>query len=136
MKSELYERLDILQEAELISNSVNEYCKTTVDYILGNYSQLNEEKMAIFVTHLAMASQRVLNGKNENPVDDTILNSLKMEAVYDETMNLINKIIDNDVVCFPKSEIGYLQIHLCNLLKVDKRKEEKNENCNWWNAEE
>lgn len=119
MKVELYERLSILEEAGLISNSICKYCMETVDFILQKYEGLNEEKLAIFVTHLAMASQRILDNKIENPVDDSILESLKVEESYEEVLNLINRIVQNEVVTFPDTEIGYLKIHLCNLLKVE-----------------
>ena len=65
----LYERLDILEQAGLITPFVSEQAKKIVELITECGSPMDEEKMAMFTTHIAMAIQRILNGDVENPLE-------------------------------------------------------------------
>lgn len=73
----LYERLDILEQAGLITPFVSEQAKKIVELITECGSPMDEEKMAMFTTHIAMAIQRILNGDVENPLEEAVLEELR-----------------------------------------------------------
>lgn len=62
MKQTLMERLEILQSANLIDEDVFSFCEKVVNYFLDQTSEWPQENMEIFITHLAMAANRVKKG--------------------------------------------------------------------------
>ena len=80
----LYERLDILEQAGLITPFVSEQAKKIVELITECGSPMDEEKMAMFTTHIAMAIQRILNGDVENPLEEAVLEELRKEEAYEK----------------------------------------------------
>lgn len=117
MREELFERLEIMENANLISSAVSNYCMDIIKVVYDYKNTVDGDKMAIFITHLAIASQRVNDGRSENPIDESIIELLVQEEIYPEAMTLLDVILKNEQIVFPESEIGYLKIHLCNLVK-------------------
>lgn len=76
---------------------------------------MDEEKMAMFTTHIAMAIQRILNGDVENPLEEAVLEELRKEEAYEKADEVAEKIYDIIEVEFPETEKEYLVVHLCNL---------------------
>ena len=73
MKTEMYERIEILQVNRVISEKVADYAKRIVDRILLEMPEAEQEKLEMFITHLAMAGKRAEEGTEENPIDEAIL---------------------------------------------------------------
>ena len=111
----LYERLDILEQAGLITPFVSEQAKKIVELITECGSPMDEEKMAMFTTHIAMAIQSILNGDVENPLEEAVLEELRKEEAYEKADEVAEKIYDIIEVEFPETEKEYLVVHLCNL---------------------
>ncbi len=111
------ERLDILLEADMIQEPVYAFVLNFTNKILKEHEGIDSDKLSMFITHLAMATQRVINKQDENEVSESILESLKQEPSYEVALTYYDYIIANSVVEYPKSEKGYLMIHLCNLLE-------------------
>lgn len=132
MKQSLLERLEILHSADLIDEEVVEFCNKVVNYFLEQSSEWPQENMEIFITHLAMAASRSKKGEAEDSINESIVESLMREDVYDEAKVILESILKFTMIEFPKSEIDLLLIHICNMCK--KRRENKNENSNWRNA--
>ena len=107
----LYERLDILEQAGLITPFVSEQAKKIVELITECGSPMDEEKMAMFTTHIAMAIQRILNGDVENPLEEAV----RKEEAYEKADEVAEKIYDIIEDEFPETEKEYLVVHLCNL---------------------
>ena len=58
----LKERMDILQQASVISQEVSDYVKQVIDLLEPSFSE-KESGMEMFTTHLAMATQRIINSR-------------------------------------------------------------------------
>ncbi len=70
----------------------------------------------MFITHLAMAGQRVLDGVVEHPLDNTLLDGIKQEPIYQRAEALKEELLKETDIQFPEAERGFLTVHLCNLL--------------------
>lgn len=115
LQDELNQRLKILEEGGLISSEVTACCKEVINMVLEEKEDVDEEKMSMFVTHLAMALQRVLNKQDENPVDEGILETIKTEPVYPKAAEFSKRMLEICIVEFPQTEKDFLKVHLCNL---------------------
>lgn len=114
-KEELYERLKILEQCGLITIYVSEQVKIIIELLFQSKEELDTEKVEIFITHMAMAIQRILKGEYENPLDEEILKDLEKEEVYTKAKIFSEMIYKSVDINFPETEKGYLIVHLCNL---------------------
>lgn len=112
----LNQRLDILEENHVICKKVADYSKRAVERILEEKPDTEEDKAAMFITHLAMAGQRVLDGVEEHPLDNTLLDGVKKEPVYQRAAELKDELLKETDIRFPEAEQDFLTVHLCNLL--------------------
>ncbi|CUX67274.1 PRD domain protein [Clostridium sp. C105KSO15] len=112
----LNQRLDILEENHVICKKVADYSRNIVDRILEEKPDAEENKAAMFITHLAMAGQRVLDGVVEHPLDNTLLDGIKKEPVYQRAEVLKEELLKETDIQFPEAERNFLTVHLCNLL--------------------
>lgn len=106
----LYERLDILEQAGLITPFVSEQAKKIVELITECGSPMDEEKMAMFTTHIAMAIQRILNGDVENPLEEAVLEELRKEEAYEKADEVAEKIYDIIEVEFPETRLVCMEL--------------------------
>lgn len=116
MRTQLMERIQILRGADMIAPSIAEFCEKTVDYILEEKPDADEERFGMLITHLAMGTQRLLDQQEENPVDKEILAAVKQEPVFAEAERMAEAIMIMSEISFSKTESDFLKIHLCNLL--------------------
>lgn len=112
----LMERLNILEENHVICNEAGNFSKKAVMLILSEIPDLEEAKAVMFITHLAMAGQRILDGANEIPLDSQVLKSVMGEPVYKQAQELRDELLQKTDIEFPQSEKDFLTVHLCNLL--------------------
>lgn len=123
MKDILVMRTDILHSSGIISEQVYSACMKTIDDLCAETDGLDEEKAGIFITHLAMALQRISKNEIESPVGDAVAEELKKNAAYDQALRFLGLISEHAEFEIPESEKQYLMIHLCNLFA--KQGEEK-----------
>lgn len=116
MKEQLLERIQILLRAEMIDKTVAEFCEDVIDDILKVRPDVDEEKLGMLITHLAMGTQRLIKNQEEAPVDNIVLESVKQEPCFSEAERLADFIIQKCPVHFNKTESDFLKIHLCNLM--------------------
>lgn len=116
MKEALYFRVKILEENEVISRKVADYVCRTVDQILEQIPEATQDKVEMFITHLAMAGKRAEEGTEEKPIDGAILETVKMEAVYPAALTMRDSLLSQTDIVFPEMERDFLSVHLCNLL--------------------
>lgn len=117
LRKELQERLDILHSAGMIEDRVVELCEKTMDLIWMEVAHPSSEKMEIFVTHLAMAAQRILQNQIEENVDTSIAIQLLQDPIYEKAEKLLTQIEQLSDMEFPDSERTLLLIHVCNICK-------------------
>ncbi len=116
MKTEMYERIQILQVNGVISEKVADYTRSIVDRILLEVPEVEQEKLEMFITHLAMAGKRAEEGTEENPIDEAILQGMEEEEAYEHAVVLRDQFLSMTDINFPKTEKDFLSVHLCNLL--------------------
>ncbi|MGC6178174.1 PRD domain-containing protein [Lacrimispora sp. 38-1] len=112
----LMERINILEENHVICNEAGNLSKKAVMLILSEVPDLEETKAVMFITHLAMAGQRILGGENEIPLDPLVFKSVMGEPVYKQAQALRDELLQETDIPFPQSEKDFLTVHLCNLL--------------------
>lgn len=116
MKTEMYERIQILQVNGVISEKVADYTKSVVDRILSEVPEVEREKFEMFITHLAMAGKRAEEGTEENPIDEAVLQGMKEEEAYEKAVMLRDEFLAMTDIKFPETEQDFLSVHLCNFL--------------------
>ena len=116
MTLEMETRLKILEDNKLISSDVAGSCRRVASLLEKRIIPLNNEKFEMFMTHLAMAMQRNIEGKEEKPLGKEVLEAVKGEKVYLEASELSEEVLRLCVVCFSETEKEFLRVHLCNLL--------------------
>ena len=116
MKEILYERIAILEQNGVISAKAAAYSRHVTDLILAENKDVSQDKMEMFITHLAMAAQRAEEGAEENPMDEALLESMKEEPAYEKALKLRDRILAETDIVFPKPERDFLPVPLGNLL--------------------
>lgn len=112
MKSE---RIKILQEAGLINEAAAAFADKAESVLQNRYPQ-NSEAINVFITHLAMASQRIQNKEPVEQVDDVIWEEVKNSEHCQEACKLLQEILLDAPCDIPEGECRFLIIHLCNIL--------------------
>jgi transcriptional regulatory protein LevR len=111
---ELNQRTDILYGGEVISEKVSNYVKEVSTYFVEKDFQ--DEKVITFITHLAMMMQRVLDGEIEEAMNNELIQQIELSEGYSKAKLYLNKLIELSDIEIPDEEIGYLKLHLCNLI--------------------
>lgn len=116
MQKELYERIGILEDNEIISGKVADYARKIVDYILFRCPGVPQDKMEMFVTHLAMAGKRAEERTEENPLDEGILAAVKTEVVFPKAVEIRDRILSMTDIVFSETEKDFLSVYLCSFV--------------------
>lgn len=109
------ERFEILKKSGLITEQAVVQVKKILELLEEQGWQLDEEKLVMFTTHMAMALQRIVNGQYEEPLDRAILESMKTEKTYPKARTFAKKIKEAVNVELPEVEEEYILVHLCSL---------------------
>ena len=115
LEEALNQRLEILLNSGVISQRISDYCKTAVKLLIKQKPEADGDRAAMFITHLAMAEQRILEGKEEKPLDGQILESVKQEPAYSRALDFLTYMLNQTDLEFPDTEKDFLTVHLCNL---------------------
>lgn len=115
VKETLYQRLKILQKGGAITQEVADYSSMVVELLIDQKPDADDDKAVMFITHLAMAGQRILDGKEEAPLDKKILEAVRQEPVYGEALEFLRIMLSRTELNFPDTEKEFLAVHLCNL---------------------
>lgn len=110
----LKERIDILQEATVISPDVADYVKQVIDVLEPKFSK-NESGMEMFTTHLAMATQRILAQEEVEQLDDMIWQDVLKSEYFTEAEQIYKTICKFSPCTYPEGEKRFVMMHLCNL---------------------
>lgn len=116
MQKELYERVRILEDNGIISRKVACYSYEAADFMLSQVPRASQEKLEMFITHLAMAGKRAEEGTKENPIDKAVLEAVEKETVYQLAVTIRDSLLSMTDIAFPETERNFLSVHLCNLL--------------------
>ena len=75
-----------------------------------------DDALETFITHLAMAGQRALDGVEEEGYDSRILEDLKAEEGYDRALGLRDSMLCGCGIPFSSTEQEFLLVHILNLI--------------------
>ena len=115
LEESLNQRLEILLSSGVITQRISDYSKTVVKLLIKQNPEAASDRAAMFITHLAMAGQRILEGKEEKPLDGQILETVKQEPVYGSALDFLTNMLNQTDLEFPDAEKDFLTVHLCNL---------------------
>lgn len=111
------ERLKIMENAGMISEKVAVFCTNAAGMILKEKGDADEEKLNMFITHLAMAADRMEKGNdNEIQISPDILEEVKKEEVYKCACSVQQQILQLTELEFTQTETDFLTVHICNVL--------------------
>ncbi len=111
----LKERIEILHGANLINDELADFAYRVIE-ILNNHP-FDDELAGMFITHLAMASQRVIDHAELNDLDEAIWNQVKESAGYPQANELMKQIIELAPIEYPNSEKQFIIMHLSNMFQ-------------------
>ena len=113
---ELDIRLNILKDSGMLSEqNYNKVIKVIEYFDKIRNIKLVEENAAMFITHLCSALGRMDKNEIVNDIDEEILEGLKLEETYNESVELVKDL--KDVIGeIPREEMSFLVMHVCTLL--------------------
>jgi transcriptional regulatory protein LevR len=121
---EIKARLELLQTTGTISKETCVLVERLIEETKTRWGlTLTEENAAALVTHVAMARDRILQGKIADALDPAILAEIKESPAYERAEAIVtdwNNLLDN---LLPEAERGYLLLHLCTLLVQEENKD-------------
>ena len=109
LEEALNQRLEILLNSGVISQRISDYCKTAVKLLIKQKPEADGDRAAMFIR------QRILEGKEEKPLDGQILESVKQEPAYSRALDFLTYMLNQTDLEFPDTEKDFLTVHLCNL---------------------
>ena len=112
------ERIDILFDNNVISKEVYDLVNQTIAMLVNDY-KVEEVNMEMMVTHLALASERVLKNDIVEEMDDAMYAAILAEEAHAEAKAVVKKIQAFSTFEFPYSEQQFLELHIVNILKED-----------------
>lgn len=113
---ELTIRLNILKDSGMLSEeNYNKVLKVIEYFDKEKNIKLHEENASMFITHLCSALERIDKNEVLNDLDEEILESLKTEEKYNESMCLV-KDLSKVVGELPREEVNFIVMHVCTLL--------------------
>ncbi|MBE6055115.1 MAG: PRD domain-containing protein [Clostridium sartagoforme] len=113
---ELDIRLNILKDSGMLSEqNYNKVIKVIEYFDKVRNIKLVEENASMFITHLCSALGRMEKNEIVNDIDEEILEGLKLEETYNESVELVKDL--KDVIGeIPREEMSFLVMHVCTLL--------------------
>lgn len=114
--NEAKERIQILTEGKVISLKTGEYVCQVIDCLEASGLKIDQDKLNTMLTHLAMATQRLAEGKEAEMPDEAVWQEVEEDSCYQEAEELVQTIEKLSFLSYPESERRYLLIHICNML--------------------
>ena len=113
----LRKRTEILRDANIINQEVSDFVFYCIDVLETDIENFQSDKAEVFVTHMAMAMQRVVNGEEVNELDDFIWKGMLEEECFGKAEEMYNKISQKSFIKIPEGEKKFIIMHICNLLQ-------------------
>lgn len=110
----LKDRIEILQGASVISSTTGDYVKKVIDMIESEFSD-KENILEMFTTHLAMATQRILDHGDLETLDESIWKEVVNTECFSLAENKFHELTAFSPCEFPEGEKRFLMMHICNL---------------------
>lgn len=115
----LKDRILILQQGNIITKEVADFTIRVIDMMNRDYPEVSDEKTERFTTHLAMATQRVMDHKEEESLGEAMMEEVLEHPAYGKACDFLEKIKAVSCVEFSGIESEFLLVHLCNLFAAE-----------------
>ncbi|HZJ85861.1 MAG TPA: PRD domain-containing protein [Erysipelotrichaceae bacterium] len=109
------DRLSILKDNKVINEEVFDFSWNVYNDLLIPKG-FNPNELVVFMTHLAMSSQRILNKDIVASMESAIFGQLEESDNFNKAEDLMNEILSKTSIDFPDSEKQYLMLHIINML--------------------
>ncbi|MFL0251307.1 PRD domain-containing protein [Clostridium neuense] len=114
----LKERIKILKDANQIDNSVEVSLLNIINMFWDNFNiKLTEKNGSMLITHLAVALERIKQGKCKTGIDEDIYKEIQQNEFYGKSVNALSKIADICNIDIPYNEQTFIIMHLCTLFQ-------------------
>lgn len=111
------ERLDMYVEGGMISLDDVKDIEAVIKLFKDKYNiELSEENGATFVAHLAAAYARNVTKEELDDLSDEVINEIKALDSYDESLKILDEIVDATNNPLNDVEKKYVLLHLNNLI--------------------
>lgn len=110
------ERIKLLLQNGVIGERSATISFKSLQWLSNQGVDLNSEAGQMFLTHFAMALERMFKGEKVEPLGDNMMDEIKESENYGTAKNFIDFIENNNQVKLPDVEKGYILLHLCNLI--------------------
>ena len=121
--SELLERINMLLEIHMITEHEYSDLKKIVT-ILEEQTDISitDENAGVFITHIAAAMKRQRDREELNQLDQAVINEIRGCEEFVMVKDISIKIEEAIQTDLPENEISFMHLHLCNILKSDKKR--------------
>jgi len=110
-------RLTILRDGGQISQETCSHISDAIAWMgAKRHMALTEDNAAMFVTHMAVALERVCKGVPVAPLEAILLTEIMRSQHYHEAQAIAAELEKLWGISFPDSELGFIWLHLCTLL--------------------
>ena len=117
--SALNDRIAMMKETGIITDATAAKITAIQNMLLSEHSiELTEENAAPFITHIALAFERLEKGEEIDAMDDFIVDEIKASEDYPFSLQIANDICAMNIgaIALPESERICIIIHFINVL--------------------
>jgi transcriptional antiterminator len=115
----LKKRMEILKQANVISEEVAGFMDQVIDRMEAAFPELTQQKAEMFTTHLAMAAERMRRGEGVDQMDDAVWREVKESGDYPRASRFLEQLLALWPETFPENERRFLLLHICSLLREE-----------------
>jgi hypothetical protein len=110
------QRLDILLAGNVISQETHLLSNKVISMLCDKYN-FTEQDLEMFITHLAMAHQRIKSNSPEKPVlDDDSIAEMQSHKHYEQSKTVFAQVEELIDLKYPENEAQFMIAHIINLL--------------------
>lgn len=114
---DIMERIDILKECGLVDEQGYQDLITIKKVFQDQFNiVLTEENAGIMVTHIAAAFKRLETKEEIIPLDDSVLEQLKEETVFEKSKQILENLRKEICNKLSYQEEKFILVHICNVL--------------------
>lgn len=108
-------KLNVLKESGTINQKNLDFNLKVLEFLKEQQIIKKDSEAETFITHLAMAISRD-NVEVIDRMPNSILEDIKLDKNFEKAKLIWEKIEKESPIVFPENEMGYIYLHLINLL--------------------
>lgn len=110
-------KLAILKAGNVISEKTYQAMQRVLIELEHLGIERNVDTTQVFLTHLAMACERMMNNEGVAHLPEAVLIEMRQNSNYQRAVAYVNNLITSCEVIFVESERNYLFLHMLTILK-------------------